>query len=50
MIHKILDFSDTLVSAIMTPRSRMFTLPSDSDVAELVQEVKENHFSRIPGL
>ena len=48
MIHKILDFSDTLVSAIMTPRSRMFTLSSDSDVAQLVREVKENHFSRIP--
>ena len=48
MIHKILDFSDTLVSAIMTPRSRMFTLPFDSDVAQLVRAVKENHFSRIP--
>lgn len=48
MIHKILDFSDTIVSTIMTPRPRMFTLPSDSDVAQLVRAVKENHFSRIP--
>jgi len=48
MIHKILKFGDTIVSSIMTPRSRMFTLPYDSDVDHIIKEVKENHFSRIP--
>ena len=48
MIHKILAFSDTLVSTIMTPRSRMFTLSSDLDMDHLLREVKTNHFSRIP--
>jgi putative hemolysin len=48
MIHKILAFSETVVSSIMTPRSAMFTLSSDLDMAELLREVKKNHFSRIP--
>jgi putative hemolysin len=48
MINRILAFSDTLVSTIMTPRSRMFILPADLEIAELIREVKENHFSRIP--
>ena len=48
MVHKILAFSDTVVSTIMTPRSRMFTLSSDLDMGQLLREVKQNHFSRIP--
>ena len=48
MVHKILAFSDTVVSTIMTPRSRMFTLSSDLSMVELLREVKKNHFSRIP--
>lgn len=48
MVHKILAFSDTVVSNIMTPRSRMFTLSSDLDMEQLLREVKQNHFSRIP--
>ena len=48
MMHKILAFSDTVVSTIMTPRSGMFTLSSDLDMVKLLREVKKNHFSRIP--
>ena len=48
MIHKILKFGDTIVSSIMTPRSDMFTLPYDADIDYITNEVKENHFSRIP--
>ena len=48
MIHKILSFGDTIVSSIMTPRSRMFTLPYDPDIDHTIKKVKENHFSRIP--
>jgi len=48
MIHKILNFGDTIVSSIMTPRSGMFTLPYDPDIDHLIKKVKENHFSRIP--
>jgi len=48
MIHKILKFGDTIVSSIMTPRSRMFTLPYDLDIDHTIKKVKEKHFSRIP--
>jgi len=48
MIHKILDFSDTLVSSIMILREHMFTLPYDLDRTSLIKEIKEQHFSRIP--
>jgi putative hemolysin len=48
MIHKILGFSDTLVSSIMIPRPLMFTLPYDLDMTSLINEIKEQHFSRIP--
>jgi len=48
MIHKILTFSDTLVSSIMIPRTDMFTLPYDLDRASLIKEIRDHHFSRIP--
>ncbi len=48
MIHKILNFGDTIVSSIMTPRADMLTLPHDADVAQIIKEVNVNHFSRIP--
>jgi putative hemolysin len=48
MIHKILNFSDTLVSSIMIPRTHMFTLSYDLDRTSLVKEIRDHHFSRIP--
>ena len=48
MIHKILNFSDTIVSSIMTPREDMFILPYDADAEHIIKEVNENRFSRIP--
>lgn len=48
MIHKILKFGDTIVSSIMTPRADMFTLPHDSGMDQIIKEVKESHFSRVP--
>jgi len=48
MIHKILNFSDTLVSSIMIPRTHMFTLSYDLDRTSLIKEIRDHHFSRIP--
>jgi putative hemolysin len=48
MIHKILNFGDTIVSSIMTPRADMLTLPHDADLTQIIKEVNDNHFSRIP--
>jgi putative hemolysin len=48
IIHKILKFNDTLVSSIMTPRSKMFILPDDLPLDQAIARVKEQHFSRVP--
>jgi len=48
IIHKILKFNDTLVSSIMTPRSKMFVLPHDLSLDTVIARVKEQHFSRVP--
>jgi putative hemolysin len=48
IIHKILKFNDTLVSSIMTPRSKMFILPDDLPIDQVIARVKEQHFSRVP--
>jgi len=48
IIHKILKFNDTLVSSIMTPRSKMFILPDDLPIDQAIARVKEQHFSRVP--
>jgi CBS domain containing-hemolysin-like protein len=46
LVHKILAFSDTVVSTIMTPRSGMFALSSDLSMAELLREVYR-HISKM---
>jgi putative hemolysin len=48
IIHKILQFNDTLVSSIMTPRSKMFMLSDDLPLDRAIARVKEQHFSRVP--
>ena len=48
IIHKILKFNDTIVSSIMTPRSKMFILPDDLPLDQVIARVKEQHFSRVP--
>ena len=48
IIHNIFKFNDTLVSAIMTPYSSMFTLPHDLTIEKAIKQVRKQHFSRIP--
>jgi putative hemolysin len=48
LIHKILKFNDTVVSSIMTPRSKMFILPDDLPLDQVIARVKDQHFSRVP--
>jgi putative hemolysin len=48
IIHKILKFNDTVVSSIMTPRSKMFILSDDLPLDQAIARVKEQHFSRVP--
>ena len=48
LIHKILKFNDTVVFSIMTPRSKMFILPDDLPLDQVIARVKDQHFSRVP--
>lgn len=48
MITSILEFGDTLVKEIMTPRVDMIYIPIDIDLNELVQMINDKKKSRYP--
>ncbi len=48
MIHKVFEFTDKIVSGIMTPAGQMFALPVDLPYEKMLGEIKETQFSRIP--
>lgn len=48
LIVSVLQFSETLVREVMTPRPDMVTLPVTSSIEELVALATEEGFSRIP--
>lgn len=47
-IHNIFDFGETRVSEVMTPRTDMFCLQGDQALGEILKEIEEQHYSRIP--
>jgi len=48
IIHKVFDFTDKVVSDIMTPVERMFLLDVALHYDRLMEEVKSTQFSRVP--
>ena len=48
MIHSIIDFGDTLVKEILTPRVDFQVIPSDLNLEEVRQEALSKGHSRIP--
>ncbi len=48
MIDGILEFDNTLAKEIMTPRTNVFTINVNTPVEELIDEVLEEQYSRIP--
>ncbi|MBN2688877.1 MAG: HlyC/CorC family transporter [Deltaproteobacteria bacterium] len=48
LIHRVFKLADTPVSDIMTPRVDMFCLPVSMSIEQMVQEVLEARYSRIP--
>ncbi|OGQ04501.1 MAG: hypothetical protein A2W61_07505 [Deltaproteobacteria bacterium RIFCSPLOWO2_01_44_7] len=48
LIHKALEFSDKVVSQIMTPMNLVFALPAEMSYLELLKQIKATQFSRIP--
>jgi len=47
-IYKIFDFGDTKVNEVMTPRSNLFYLPVEMPLTEMIQKIKQKHFSKVP--
>lgn len=48
MIDSVLDFGDTVVREVMTPRPDMVTVPVTASVEELIGVATEEGYSRIP--
>jgi CBS domain containing-hemolysin-like protein len=48
MIDSVLDFGDTVVREVMTPRPDMVTVPVTASVEELISVATEEGYSRIP--
>ena len=48
MLHSVFDFSDTVASEIMTPRTDMVCVSANTTVKEFVQTTLEHGHSRLP--
>ena len=48
MIDSIFDFDDTLAKEIMTPRNHVFAVDINAPITELIDEILEEKYSRIP--
>ena len=48
MIHNIFRFSDLQVSEIMTDRTKIFSIDTESKIADVIQDIILKGFSRIP--
>jgi CBS domain containing-hemolysin-like protein len=48
LIDSVLEFSETLVREVMTPRPDMVTIPASASIDELVALASEEGYSRVP--
>jgi putative hemolysin len=48
LVHSALEFDDTVIRAVMTPRTKMFTLPAKMLLFDALPLISENLHSRIP--
>ena len=48
LIHKVFEFSDTLVREAMVPRTAIAAIPSDSTLEEITKAFQQNRYSRLP--
>lgn len=48
LIQRVFQFGDQTAKNIMTPRSAIFALPLNARPAEILEALRENHFSRVP--
>jgi CBS domain containing-hemolysin-like protein len=48
LVHSALEFDDTVIRSVMTPRTKMFTLPAKMLLFDALPLINENPHSRIP--
>ncbi len=48
LVHGALNFDETIIRAVMTPRTKMFTLNSRMMIFEALPRINQSGFSRIP--
>ena len=48
LVHSALEFDDTVIRSVMTPRTKMFTLPAKMLLFEALPLINQNAHSRIP--
>jgi len=48
LVHGALKFDDTVIRSVMTPRTKMFILNSKSKLFDVLPEINQNGYSRIP--
>ena len=48
LVHSALEFDDTVIRTVMTPRTKMFTLPAKMLLFEALPLINQNAHSRIP--
>ena len=48
LVHSALEFDDTVIRSVMTPRTKMFTLPAKMLLFEALPLINQNSHSRIP--
>ena len=48
LIHKVFEFSDTLVREAMVPRTEMAAIPYTSDLKEITRAFEQYRYSRLP--
>jgi len=47
-LEKLVDFPDTLARDVMTPRSKVISLPVNFDIHKVIETIKEYNYSRYP--
>jgi CBS domain containing-hemolysin-like protein len=48
LIHRVFEFSDTLVREAMIPRTAMAAIPNDCSLEKITEAFRENRYSRLP--
>src|SRR5688500_9990513 len=49
LIHRVFEFSDTLVREAMVPRTEMAAIPNTGDLKQMTKAFDQHRYSRLPG-